>query len=308
MTGMETAVEWRGGGDWTGSGDGAAALRALVALALQEDIGVADWTTLWTVPEERRARAVVVAKAPMVLAGGEAAAEAFRGVDPGLRVLSVRPDGTACLSGDVVMEVEGAARSILSGERTALNFLGRLSGVATLTRRFVEAVAGTGARVVDTRKTTPGWRHLEKAAVRAGGGENHRSGLHDMVLVKENHIASAGGITAALQRVAARNRAGLPVEVEVTDLKELEEVLAHRPAPQRILLDNMALEALSEAVARVRREPPPWPLLEASGNITLERAAAVASTGVDLLSVGALTHSAPAADLSLRVVEAWGGA
>lgn len=290
-------------GDWTGSGDAGAALDALVALALREDVGVADWTTLWTVPSERTGRARIVAKAPMVLAGVDAALRVFRAVDPALEVEVHHPDGAECPPGTTVLSLRGSARSILTAERTALNFLGRLSGIATLTRRYVEAVRGTGAAVVDTRKTTPGWRPLEKAAVRAGGGVNHRQGLHDMVLVKDNHIAAAGGIREALSGVAARNRAGLPVEVEVTSLPELEEALSFRPRPDRILLDNMSPELMRRAVERVAGEPGPRPLLEASGNVTLETIRTVASTGVDLVSVGALTHSAPSADLSLRMEE-----
>lgn len=298
-----STTERIGAGDWTGSGDGEGALSALVSLALREDVGAADWTTLWTVPSDRRGSAVVVAKSPLVLAGIEAAVKVFRAVDGALAVGTPLEDGATCAPGTVVLTLEGSARSILTAERSALNFLGRLSGIATLTRRFVEAVEGTGARVVDTRKTTPGWRHLEKAAVRAGGGENHRSGLYDMVLVKDNHIVAAGGIRAALEAVAARNRAGLPVEVEVTDAAELEEALSVEPRPDRILLDNMAPEALRRAVERVRSGPGPYPLLEASGNVSLETIRRVAATGVDLISVGALTHSAPSADLSLRMVE-----
>lgn len=290
-------------GDWTGSGDGDRALATLVALALREDVGAADWTTLWTVPADRPGRAAVVAKSSLVLCGVEAALAAFRAVDPSLTLEAPLGDGAHCEPGTVVLKVEGSARSILTAERTALNFLGRLSGIATLTRSYVQAVAGTGARVVDTRKTTPGWRQLEKGAVRAGGGENHRAGLYDMVLVKDNHIVAAGGIRGALEAVAARNRAALPVEVEVTSPAELDEALACHPRPDRILLDNMSPEALRRAVERVHSDPGDRPLLEASGNITLETIRRVAETGVDLISVGALTHSAPSADLSLRMLE-----
>ncbi len=280
-------------------GDVTGALDVLVRLALEEDVGEGDWTTRWTVPQARRARAVVVAKAPLVVAGTGAALAVFRAVDPELAVEVVAHDGERVAPGDVVLRLAGAARSILTGERTALNFLGRLSGVATLTRRFVDAVAGTGARIVDTRKTTPGWRALEKAAVRAGGGENHRVGLHDMVLVKENHIAAAGGLEAAVARVEEANERGLPVEVEVRTLDELDRALALGVG--RILLDNMPPPTLAEAVARVRERDAGRPLLEASGNVTLDTVRSVAETGVDIISVGALTHSAPAADLSLRV-------
>jgi len=197
--------------------------------------------------------------------------------------------------------VRGRTRSLLVGERTALNFLGRLSGIATLTRRFVDAVAGTGTRILDTRKTTPGWRLLEKAAVRSGGGQNHRVGLHDMVLVKDNHADACGGVAKAAMAAMEANDQGLAVEVEVRTLEELEEVLPLRP--DRLLLDNMAQETLRAAVARVRREGPRRPETEASGNVTLANVRAVAETGVDFISVGALTHSAPSADVSMRVVK-----
>lgn len=292
-------------GDWTGTGDAESALRALIAMALREDVGAGDWTTLWTVPGDLRATATVRAKAPLVVSGTEAAVRVFRTVDPGLELEVVAGDGASCRPGEVVLRVTGLVRSILTGERTALNFLGRLSGIATLTRRFVEAVAGTRATVVDTRKTTPGWRHLEKAAVRDGGGGNHRMGLHDMVLVKDNHVAAAGGVTAALEAVAARNRAALPVELEVRTLEELREALRATPLPDRILLDNMTLAEMESAVRMVAELPAPRPLLEASGNLDLQRVGAVARTGVDLLSVGALTHSAPVADLSLLLEDGW---
>ena len=192
-------------------------------------------------------------------------------------------------------------RGILTAERVALNFLGRLSGIATLTRAFVDAVAGTGARIVDTRKTTPGWRTLEKAAVASGGGENHRHGLFDMVLVKDNHLVAAGGIRAAVERIRRANREGIEVEVEVQTLQELEELLPL--GVHRVLLDNMGLETLKEAVDRVRAlDERARPLLEASGNVTLDSVRAVAETGIDLISVGALTHSAPVADISLRIL------
>lgn len=280
--------------------DAPEALHSLVRLALAEDVGPGDWTTLWTVPEGRPGRAGVVAKEDLVVAGTAAAIDVFQAVDPTLEVEVVHPDGARAPSDSAVLLVEGPLRSILTAERTALNFLGRLSGVATLTRRFVAAVTGTRARIVDTRKTLPGWRFLEKAAVRAGGGYNHRMGLHDMVLVKDNHIVAAGGIDAALRGVRAGNRAGLTVEVEVTTLEELDAVLER--GVDRVLLDNMSLEAMREAVLRASELGEERPDLEASGNVTLETVRAVAETGVDLISVGALTHSAPAADLSLRVV------
>jgi nicotinate-nucleotide pyrophosphorylase (carboxylating) len=269
----------------------------VIGLALAEDVGPGDFTTLWTFPAGRRAAARIVAKAPGVIAGMEVAEEVFRRVDPALEVVGHVADGAAVEPGDVVFTLRGAARSILTAERVALNFLQRLSGVATVTRRYVRAVEGTGARVIDTRKTTPGMRAFEKRAVVAGGGANHRFGLHDMVLIKENHVAAAGGITAAVQAVRAHNDRGLRVEVETRDLAEVEEAL--RAGVDRIMFDNMPLPLLREAVARVAAQGEGCPETEASGGITLETIRPVAETGVDFISVGALTHSAPALDLSL---------
>jgi nicotinate-nucleotide pyrophosphorylase (carboxylating) len=271
---------------------------SLIQAALDEDVGPGDFTTLWTVPPERRAEALIVAKAPGVVAGSEVAAEVFRRVDPSLRVEVAAPDGTALEPGGVVMRVTGSARSILTAERTALNFMQRLSGVATVTRRYVEAVAGTGARVIDTRKTTPGMRALEKEAVVAGGGTNHRHGLHDMVMIKDNHIAAAGGITAAVEAVRAHNDRGLAVEVETTNLDEVREALA--TSADRIMFDNMPPGLMRQAVEIVRASGR-RPETEASGGITLDTIRAAAETGVDFISVGALTHSAPALDLSLQL-------
>lgn len=273
------------------------ALDVLVALALEEDVGEGDWTTRWTVAPDSVSRARVVAREELVVAGVEAFQRVYAAVDASVRVRVEAADGQRVDPGTAVLRLEGASRSLLTGERTALNFLGRLSGTATLTRRFVDAVAGTGARIVDTRKTTPGWRLLEKAAVRVGGGANHRLGLWDMVLVKENHAAAAGGLDAAVRAIREANGRGLPVEVEVRDLDELEIVLPL--GVDRILLDNMAPPVLERAVDRVRRRGGPAPELEASGNVRLDTVRRIAGTGVDLVSVGALTHSAPAADLSL---------
>jgi len=272
----------------------------LVAAALAEDIGDGDRTTAWTVPEHLRGRARIVAREPGVVAGTRVAGAAFLAVEPALELRWEREDGQAVGANESVMTVSGPLGGVLTAERTALNFLARLSGIATLTARFVEAVRGTGCRVTDTRKTTPGWRILEKAATAAGGAVNHRLGLYDMVLIKENHIRAAGGIGEALERVRApAGREGLQVEIEVTSLEELEEALPG--APDRILLDNMDPSWLRSAVERVRRRPAPRPLLEASGGVDLATVRAVAETGVDLVSVGALTHSAPALDLSLLV-------
>ncbi|MEX2530766.1 MAG: carboxylating nicotinate-nucleotide diphosphorylase [Gemmatimonadota bacterium] len=276
-------------------------LGELVRAAIEEDVGTGDRTTLWTVPPGERARARVLAREDLVVAGTSAFAEVFRQVAPSVEFHALLNEGAEAGEGDVVAALEGPARGILTAERTALNFLGRLSGIATLTREFVRAVEGTGARVLDTRKTTPGWRELEKAAVASGGGENHRFGLYDMVLVKENHIAIAGGIPEALTRVREENVEGLHVEVEVASLADLE--LVRGCGVDRVLLDNMTTEEMSAAVETVRRWPPPRPLLEASGNMSLLRVAEVARVGVDCISVGALTHSAPVADLSLLMEE-----
>lgn len=271
---------------------------ALIDAALDEDVGPGDFTTLWTVPEDRVAQARIVAKAPGVIAGAGVAEEVFRRVDPSLDVVIEAPDGTAVEPGDLVMTVRGAARSILTGERTALNFIQRLSGVATITRRYVRALEGTGAQVIDTRKTTPGMRRLEKAAVVAGGGANHRVGLHDMVMIKDNHVAAAGGITAAVEAVRQRNDRELRVEVETTTLDEVRE--ARAAGVDRIMFDNMSPAMIREAVALLA-DADPRPETEASGGITLDTIADFARAGVDFISVGALTHSAPALDLSLQL-------
>lgn len=271
---------------------------ALIDAALDEDVGPGDFTTLWTVPADRQAEGRIVAKASGVVAGSGIAVEVFRRVDPSLRVRVDAADGTAVEPGDLAMTIRGSARSILTGERLALNFMQRLSGVATVTRRYVRAVEGTGARVIDTRKTTPGMRALEKAAVVAGGGANHRFGLHDMVMIKDNHIAAAGGITAAVQAVRRQNDRALRVEVETTNLDEVREALAI--GADRIMFDNMSVALMREAVALVRAADP-RPETEASGGITLDTIRGYAETGVDFVSVGALTHSAPSLDLSLQL-------
>jgi nicotinate-nucleotide pyrophosphorylase (carboxylating) len=275
-------------------------MNELIDLALAEDIGPGDWTTEWTVDPGAPGEAVLVAKEPLVVAGTEVASTVFHRVAADLLVEVVSADGTGVEEEDVVMRVRGPLRGILTGERVALNFLGRLSGIATLTRRYVEAVEGTGARILDTRKTTPGWRMLEKAAVRAGGGENHRVGLYDMVMAKDNHLVAAGGLREAVERIRDGNQSGLEVEVEVDTLEQLDELLPL--GVDRILLDNMDTDTLREAVGRIRRLGGDRPLSEASGNVTLETVRSVAETGVDFISVGALTHSAPRSDLSLRVV------
>ena len=270
--------------------------RELIEAALAEDVGNGDRTTRWTVPAGARAEARIIAKASGVVAGLDAAREVLLTVDPSIEVTAVLNDGDRVAPGDLVMRLAGPAASLLSAERVALNFLQRLSGVATLTRSYVDRVAGTGARILDTRKTTPGMRMLEKEAVRAGGGSNHRIGLFDMVLIKENHVAAAGGITAAVDSVRKHNAEGLRVEVETRDLAEVEEAL--RAGVDVILLDNMSHDGLRQAVALVSASGAATQT-EASGGVYLETVRAIAETGVDLISVGALTHSAPALDLSL---------
>jgi nicotinate-nucleotide pyrophosphorylase (carboxylating) len=260
--------------------------------ALAEDIGEGDLTTRAVVPEGAQARARINQKAPGVIAGVRVAQDVFQHVDPELVFIAHCPEGKWREEG-AVAEISGSAASILTAERVALNFLGRLSGVATLTARYVRAVEGTGARILDTRKTTPGLRELEKQAVRAGGGENHRRGLYDAILVKENHAALAGGVGEAARRANRAAGEGVPVEVECRSSAEIEEALD--AGVGRILLDNMSLDELRAAVEMVAGRAE----LEASGGITLDRVRAVAETGVDFISVGALTHSARALDLSL---------
>ncbi len=271
----------------------------LIELALQEDLGDrGDITTDAVVPKETKGSAKIVAKQRGILAGLQVAAWVFEHVDPDLQFEALRADGEEVLAGETIATLSGRLRAILVGERTALNFLGRLSGIATYTRAFARAVQGTKARILDTRKTTPGWRYLEKYAVRCGGGVNHRMGLWDQVLVKDNHVAAAGSLQEAVRRVIenlANRGIRATVVVEARSLEDVRDALALRV--DRILLDNMHLEQLRQAVALVRGRVP----LEASGNVTLENVRAVAETGVDFISVGAITHSAPAFDLSLQV-------
>jgi nicotinate-nucleotide pyrophosphorylase (carboxylating) len=270
------------------------ALKALVRQALQEDVGAGDETTRATVAADSRARALITQKAPGAIYGLEATEAVFVELDPDVRTKRLVAEGTWREDGGPVLELEGLARALLTGERTALNFLAHLSGVTTLAARAARAVAGTGARVLDTRKTTPGMRALEKAAVAAGGASNHRAGLYDGILIKENHIAAAGGIAAAVQRVrAAAPGLADTLEVEVRDAQEIEQALA-AGAP-RLLLDNMDDEQLRAAVAQVGGRAS----LEASGGVTLQTLRQRAQTGVEWISMGALTHSAPALDLSL---------
>jgi len=268
----------------------------LVARALAEDLGAGDLTTAAVVPPDAHAHVRIEQRAPGVLSGLEMAREVFRQLEPQLH-FDVRAEEGVWREGGEVASIEGPAAAILAGERTALNFLGRLSGVATMTAHYVHAIEGTGARILDTRKTTPGLRALEKRAVLHGGGVSHRAGLYDAILVKENHALLAGGVGQAARAANANRGAADWVEVEVESLDELDEVLA--AGADRVLLDNMGPDDLRAAVERARGS---GATLEASGGIGLEGVRAVAETGVDFVSVGALTHSAPALDLSLLLV------
>ena len=274
-----------------------AEVHELIRLALAEDIGAGDVTVRYFVPAEARARAVILAKEPGVLAGVALAEAVFRAVDPGITVVVKKSDGDRLEVKDVVLELSGPAGSILTAERTALNFLQRLSGIATQTAAYVKAVAGTGTGILDTRKTTPGWRWLEKAAVRAGGGTNHRIGLYDMVMVKDNHLPKAGGLTGLQAGIGALQVAhpGIKVELEADTVEQVRAFLTLRGV-SFILLDNMSLEEMRECVGLAQGS---GVKLEASGGITLERLPEIAATGVDFISSGALTHSVKALDLSL---------
>jgi nicotinate-nucleotide pyrophosphorylase (carboxylating) len=272
------------------------AYRDLVRRALEEDLGAGDITTDATVPGDQRARGVFIAKQDCVLAGIDVAAEAFRQLEPDVRIEAHKHDGACCRAGDTLAEVAGTARALLIGERTALNVLQRLSGIATRTRQFVDA-AGGRITILDTRKTTPGLRTLEKYAVRCGGATNHRTGLFDAVLIKDNHIRIAGGVRPAIERVRAA-RPGLPIEVEAQRLAEVDEAVA--ASADVILLDNMTTPDIQDAVRRVNRRA----RLEISGGVTLERIPELAATGADFVSVGALTHSAPAIDISFEIESA----
>ncbi|MDO8289927.1 MAG: carboxylating nicotinate-nucleotide diphosphorylase [Parvibaculum sp.] len=265
-----------------------------VRAALIEDLGRAgDITTEATIPASAKARVVIRAREDGRIAGLDCARTSFRLMDSNLRVAVEKPDGSDVMPGDIVAVIEGNARAIITGERVALNFMGHLSGIATSTRELVRVVEGTKARICCTRKTTPGLRALEKYAVRAGGGMNHRFGLDDAVLIKDNHIAVAGGVRNAIERARARAGHMVKIEVEVDTLDQLEEVMSI--GCEVVLLDNMSPDTLRRAVAIVAGRA----LTEASGRVTAETAAAIAATGVDLISCGWITHSAPCLDLGL---------
>jgi nicotinate-nucleotide pyrophosphorylase (carboxylating) len=267
--------------------------REAVRRALAEDLGWGDVTTEATVDASLPAEGVILAKSPCVIAGLDVAAEAFRQLDPSASFTAHEPDGAHCAPGTRVATVRGSAAAMLTAERTALNFLQRLSGIATLTRRYVEAASGR-ITILDTRKTTPTLRALEKYAVRAGGAANHRSGLDDAILIKDNHIRLAGGVAQAMQRMKAARRE-MPIEIEAQSLEQVDAALA--AGADIILLDNLSTGEIREAVRRIARRAQ----VELSGGITLERIPELATTGADYVSIGALTHSAPAADLSFEL-------
>ena len=267
--------------------------REIVRRALAEDLGWGDVTTEAVVPSELRARGIILVKSGCVIAGLDVAAEAFLQLDPGCVFEGKRKDGDRCEPNDIVAEVRGQAASMLTAERTALNFLQRLSGIATLTRRFVDASGGT-ITVLDTRKTTPTLRALEKYAVRAGGGTNHRGGLDDGVLIKDNHVRLAGGVAEAVKRMKAADPE-MPIEVEAQSLEQVDAAIA--AGADLILVDNLPIDVIREAVKRVSGRAK----IELSGGVTLDRIPELARTGANYVSVGALTHSAPAADLSFEL-------
>lgn len=278
------------------------AVTDLIRAALAEDIGRGDITTQLTVPGDVRAEARIVAKQKGVLAGGPMVAAVYRatGGVP-VAVTMHLADGDAFKPGTTIASLSGSAAVLLTGERVALNFLQHLSGIATLTRQFVQVVRGTRARIVDTRKTLPGMRALAKYAVRAGGGHNHRGGLDDGILIKDNHIAAAGGVAAAVERARAGAPHPLKIEVECTTMAQVDEALA--AGADLILLDNMTVKQLASAVRRINGRVP----AEASGGVSLQTVRAIADTGVDLISVGALTHSVAAVDLSMEITARKGG-
>lgn len=271
------------------------AVESLIRASLEEDLGRGDLTTRLTVDPDVAGRAEVVAKEAGVLAGGPIVGRVFGCLGSAAEIELLAPEGAAFVVGDVLIRLRGPAADLLEGERVALNFLQRLCGVATSTRRYAEAVAGTSVRVVDTRKTTPGFRVLEKYAVRMGGCFNHRGGLDDGILIKDNHIVAAGGVGTAVERARAGAPHTIKVEIECVDLDEVDAAIA--AGADAILLDNMDVKQLRAAVQRIGGRV----VIEASGGVTLETIRAIAETGVDIISVGALTHSAPAIDLSMRL-------
>jgi nicotinate-nucleotide pyrophosphorylase (carboxylating) len=279
-------------------------VRTLVRMALKEDIGKGDITSKLTVPKPAQALALIMAKEDAVIAGLPVAKLVYKMVDPALAFEGLLQDGSRAEYGDILVKIQGSARSILAGERVTLNFIQHLSGVATLTAKYVEQVQGTSARILDTRKTLPGLRYLEKYAVRMGGGTNHRMGLFDLVLIKSNHAELCGGIGNAIRKIKRSNGKGTKVVAEVRNLNEATEALF--ASPDRLLLDNMSLDKIREVVALVETSNRAREVktdLEVSGGVNLDNVRAIAETGVNFVSVGALTHSARAVDLSLTLRE-----
>jgi nicotinate-nucleotide pyrophosphorylase (carboxylating) len=268
----------------------------LIRLALEEDIGAGDITTDALIEADHVSTAVIFAKESLVLAGLQVAQEVFTTLDPAMSFDTTFQDGDQVETGYEILKIYGKLQALLKGERTALNFLQRLSGVATITRQYVDRVAGSNVRLTDTRKTIPGWRRLEKYAVKIGGAHNHRFGLYDGILIKDNHIVACGGISEAVARVRNNRPQLLPIEVEVSDLNQVKEAL--ESGVDIIMLDNMDLNDINSAVSLVDGRA----LVEVSGGITLDTLAEIANTGVDIISIGALTHSVRAVDISMRVV------
>jgi nicotinate-nucleotide pyrophosphorylase (carboxylating) len=269
-------------------------VRQLIQAAIEEDVGRGDVTTEATIAEHVMSRARLIAKEEIILAGMDVFGEVYAALDSAVDIKPSSKDGDLVPAGTVIAALEGRARSLLAGERVALNFLQRLSGIATLTRRYVDAVRGYAVEIIDTRKTTPGWRLLEKYAVRVGGGKNHRHDLGDGVLIKDNHIVAAGGIKQAVEMARRRSHHLLKIEVEVETLEQVEEAL--QAGVEVIMLDNMPPTMLAEGVKIIGKRA----VVEASGGVNLETVTAVARTGVDLISVGKLTHSAPSADIHVE--------
>ncbi|MBI4689304.1 MAG: carboxylating nicotinate-nucleotide diphosphorylase [Nitrospirae bacterium] len=273
-------------------------VREIIRIALDEDIGNGDITTSLLIPEDLEVRALIIAKGNFVVAGLPFVKEVFSMLDAGVKITSFIKDGLKVTKGDMIAEVYGKTRSLLAGERVSLNILQRLSGVATLTNAFVEKVSGLSTKIVDTRKTTPGLRFMEKYSVRMGGGSNHRFGLFDGILIKDNHIEAVGSITEAL-RMAREGRHLAKVEIEVENLNDLREAV--ESGADIVMLDNMSVGEMKKAV-KIARGTKRDIILEASGNINLNNVRSIAETGVDLISIGALTHSAPASDISMKIV------
>jgi nicotinate-nucleotide pyrophosphorylase (carboxylating) len=280
-------------------------LKRNIAEWLEEDIGNGDITTMTTIPADRPAKGIIHMKEDGLIAGLPVAELVFGTVDPALRFQALVQEGAAVRKGTVVAEVEGSARSILLGERLALNLMQRLSGIATRTREYVEALGGLPTRLVDTRKTTPGHRQLEKYAVRVGGGHNHRFGLYDAVMIKDNHIKGAGGIAQAIRAARENIPHTMKIEIEVESLEQMEEALA--AGPDIIMLDNMEPDLMRQAVARIKRHSPHI-VVEASGSVNLQTIRGIAETGVDVVSVGRLTYSVQSLDISLDLNERKGAA